>query len=553
MTTDHPSPRLHRLLGAAGLALTLALAACGGSDDDEAAGPKADFEMIAGADACGSGCATDAGGGDGGVGGDGGGGGGDGAGGGLGEMRNVLVTARKPDGTVLASAKLKDNLVSIYDRQYKGAFILEYKDDGSGNGAYFDEAVQYWVPLGSTTLHVLVPRLTHHVSANPLSEAAYQLARQRHGASAALSAEQMTNANNTVRDAFNARVPLGYRTNDVTNYNVAVPNALFGSELPNTVAGRFGTLMAALPRAALRFNPALLSRKPAVVFMNQLVADILDDEVVNASAAPAEAYDVNLPEQLFDALLEARNAYAAGTQPVPQRAAANLCFNTALFTVGSRWDLTYREMNTDSSDSSFSTEVTRQTTFQGAAALEVAISVPEQQGVISRSYFGPDLTNGISFLGSLENTSAGQNAFVAARTVYTPPLLDDRYLLRPGQTTTLSSTLQTTLLDSAGQPVGEPITTQQSQRVTFVGYEDVEVVAGVFRNACKYETTDDANGTFETQWIISSGEGVPLRTQTVFFQQESSSDEQLVRGTVNGRAITPDVIAGRAFRAPRAH
>lgn len=536
--------RLHHLLRPLLLAAAVTLAACGGSDDDETAAPQADFDIVSGADACGStGCAADAGGsgGDGGgAGGSGGGGGGDGGGGGLGEMRNVIVTARKPDGTVLDSAPLKDNLVSIYDRAYKGAFILEFKDDGSGKGAYFDEAVQYWVPLGSTVLHVMVPRLTHHVSANPLAEAAYQLARQRHGATAALTADQMTSANNAVRDAFNLRVPVGYRSNDVTNYAVAVPNALFGAPLPNTVSGRYGTLLAALPRAALRFNPGLLTRKPAIVFMDQLVADILDDGIVNASAA-GEAYDFSLPELLFDALLEARSAYGDGAQPLPARPAANLCFNPALYGVGSKWELTYRDLLTDAGDSSFSAEVTRQTTFQGNTALEIAITLPQIQTVVSRSYTDPDLASGIKNYGSEEAFGFGESNIAGARTVYSPPQLDTRFLLRPGESVTQSTTGQITFLDLAGQQVGAVQPIQQTVTVTFVGYEDITVVAGTFRNACKYETTDSQNGTLETQWFISSGEGVPLKTTSVNLRQEfTDTDEELVGGTVNGRAITPN-------------
>lgn len=536
--------RLHHLFRPLLLAAAATLAACGGSGDGEITPQQADFDIVSGADACGTvGCAADAGGsgGDGGgAGGSGGGGGGDGGGGGLGEMRNVIVTARKPDGTVLDSAPLKDNLVSIYDRAYKGALILEFKDDGSGKGAYFDEGVQYWVPLGSTVLHVLVPRLTHHVSANPLAEAAYQLARQRHGATAVLTADQMTSANNAVRDAFNLRVPAGFRTNDVTNYAVAVPNALFGAPLPNTVSGRYGTLLAALPRAALRFNPGLLSRKPAVVFMDQLVADILDDGVVNASA-PGDAYDVSLPELLFDALLDARSAYADGAQPLPTRPAANLCFNPALYGVGSKWELTYRDMLGEGSDSSFSAEVTRQTTFLGNTALEVAISSPILNSVISRSYTDPDLASGIKTYGSIELLPSVESVIASAQTVYNPPTLDTRFLLRPGESVTQSTSGQITFLDVAGQQVGAVQPIQQTVTVTFVGYENITVVAGTFLNACKYETTDSQNGTVETQWIISSGEGVPLKTTSVNLRQEfTDSDEELVGGTVNGRAITPN-------------
>ncbi|MFM2067958.1 MAG: hypothetical protein RLZZ584_2867, partial [Pseudomonadota bacterium] len=155
------------------IAAACVLVSCGGGGGGGYGGPPVvpvavEFEVLAGGGACNGDCGGDSGDG-GGVG--SGADGGDGAGGGLGQMRHVRVLVRKPDGTALGSAVLQGNLVSLYPRTYKGAFILEFVDDGSGTGEYYDEARKAWVSLGGQKLHVLVPSLTHHVSANPLTEA----------------------------------------------------------------------------------------------------------------------------------------------------------------------------------------------------------------------------------------------------------------------------------------------------------------------------------------------------------------------------------------------
>jgi hypothetical protein len=440
-------------------------------------------------------------------------------------MRNVMVVARKPDGTVLGSAALSGNLVSIFPGSYTGPFILEFADDGSGNGQYFDESKSAWLPLGSLKVHTLVPSLTHHVSANVLSEAAYQVAIQQAGSEAALTADSMTTVNNAVRDAFNVRTPPQYRVSDVTNYAVAVSDTTTAGSLPNTNAGRYGVLIAAMPRVATATTASL--SEPAIAFLAQLALDLKDDGIVNNSATPAtgqRAYDSNLAVALADAVTAARAAYGSAQQPVPS-AAPNSCFNTALFAVGSVWTLSYQNSPPQTGTVTRNFSVTRRTTdFQGLDALETKFSTSDGSVPIF-TYFAPDLSNGLIEYGTLQSSPG-----FSATTVNVPPITPEReFLLRPGQSETITTTSDVTT--NQGGSIQGPIRSSASRTTTFVGYEDVTVPAGTFRNACKYTTA--SNGFSTTTWITSSGQGVEVQ----LVNNSQGGGEKLTSGTVNGQPV----------------
>ena len=52
---------------------------------------------------------------------------------------------------MLGSAALDNNLVSLYPRAYTGPIVLEFADDGSGNGAYYDESTKTWLKIGAAS------------------------------------------------------------------------------------------------------------------------------------------------------------------------------------------------------------------------------------------------------------------------------------------------------------------------------------------------------------------------------------------------------------------
>jgi len=271
---------------------SLVAAACGGGGGAGAPDPgptpppivAKEFDVLSGGAACGaSGCSADNAGGTGVGGADGADGGSAGAGVGESTVRNASITAYKPDGTVLGSAPLQAGLVSLYPGTYKGPFLLKLVDTGAGQ--YWDESTRSWTPLQGQTLHAMVPSLKHHVSVNPLSETAYRLALRRVGAEAALTAGAMQEANDAVLAQFNAKLPSTYRTNDVTNFATPLDESSGAGAIPNTWAGRYSAVLAGMPIAGTRFNPALPA--PALSYGLHLVADVTDDGVLNASATPA--------------------------------------------------------------------------------------------------------------------------------------------------------------------------------------------------------------------------------------------------------------------------
>lgn len=275
-----------------------------------------EFRVVSGGDVCSGGCGGDSSDGSG-VGGDGGSGSGDGAGPGLSAMRNARVTAYKPDGTVLGSAPLSpDYLVSLYPGTYRGPFILRFAEDASANGPgeYFDESKRAWLPLAGQILHVMVPSLRHHISANPLTEAAYQLALRQAGSEAALTATSMQQANDAVLTQLNAKLASAYQTNDITNYVVPIDNNSGSGTLTNTWAGRYGAVIAALPIAGGLFDSSLAT--PALAFTRQLVEDIRDDSVFNVSATvPIPAYDSTVANKIGVGLCTAISIWGSPALP----------------------------------------------------------------------------------------------------------------------------------------------------------------------------------------------------------------------------------------------
>lgn len=317
------------------LLMLAVLAACGGgggSSTASSAPPAAtpptgsggtqtttpsEFLIQSGGSACGTstiGCSVDNGGGDGAGGGDGSGG----AGGSESAMRNVTVTAYKPDGSVLGSASLTNNLVSLYPNSYTGPFILRFVPQA--NGEYFDEAKRAWVSLGGTTLRVMVPSLTHHVSVNALTEAAYQMAIKAPGGEAALTAATMTQFNNTVRDQFNAKVVAAYQTNDITNFATSLDDLSGFGTLPNTFAGRYAAMLAALPIAGSTFSDGALAA-PALSYTAQIANDLVADSQLNDAGGAGYANSTytaaTLTPQLTSGVCSALSIWGSSSLPSP--------------------------------------------------------------------------------------------------------------------------------------------------------------------------------------------------------------------------------------------
>lgn len=238
-------------------------------------------------------------------------GGGDGASGasadagvgvGVGEsaVRNASVVVYTPDGTVLGSAPLQGSMVSIYPGSFRGPLLLKLVD--TGGGQYWDESTRQWTSLQGVTLHAMLPSLTHHVSINPLTEAAYQYALARVRGEPALTAAAMQQANDAVLAQVNAKLASTYQTSDITNFATLLDDTTGTDTIPNTWAGRFAALLAAMPIAGKQFNGTLTA--PALDYGRHLAADMLDDGLLNASVSVERpAYGSNSAAALSGAIV----------------------------------------------------------------------------------------------------------------------------------------------------------------------------------------------------------------------------------------------------------
>lgn len=296
----------------------VAVSNAGGQVVSRAATLAVEFVLVADNSACGGGgCGGDSADGSGVGGGDGG---SASAGPGLSAMRKVQVTVRKPGGQVLGSVALCPTLpcasyvVSLKPRGYAGPFVVEFADNGAGE--YFDESMRQWLSMQGSKLRVMVPTLTHHISANPMTEAAYQYAlRQAGGFESALTAGAMQAANVLVRDQLNTKLPGDYRTVDVTNFVVPITDVSPAGTLTNTHAGRYGAVVAGLPIAATLHNGTLTA--PALSFVRQLSDDFKDDGLFNASAPPASgaAYAETVAAQMGAGICSAIAVWGSATMP----------------------------------------------------------------------------------------------------------------------------------------------------------------------------------------------------------------------------------------------
>ena len=266
--------------------------------------------------------------GDGGVGGGADGGGGVGAGGSLGQFRNALVYATLDDGTRLGPATTDpaNGMVTIRPgRSYAGSLLVELI--GQGGTEYFDEARSRWVsfPAGQK-LRAHVEDIRSNIGLTPLSEAAVALADGDLQLARLPPGERARQANERIRLAINSQLPASYAVDHVTTLPVLINQASGKGALPNTPAGRYGSVIAALTFVGSDFNPPLPA--PGLRIATQLARDLVDGQLdgagpAGAALAPAEqlAYEsTQLPGALVAAIDKVNTSYGgdAGNQPLPQ-------------------------------------------------------------------------------------------------------------------------------------------------------------------------------------------------------------------------------------------
>ena len=266
--------------------------------------------------------------GDGGVGGGGDGDGGVGAGGSLGQFRNALVYATLDDGTRLGPATTDpaSGMVTIRPgRSYAGSLLVELA--GQAGSEYFDEAKNAWVafPAGQV-LRAHVERIRGNIGLTPLSDAAVAHAENDLQLAQLPLAERARQSNERVRLAINSQLPASYAVDHVTTLPVLINAASGRGALPDTPAGRYGSVIAALTFVGSQFNPPLPA--PGLSIATQLSRDLADGRIDGAGPDGAElaaadqlAYEsTQLPGELVAGIDRVTSRYGvdAGNPPLPQ-------------------------------------------------------------------------------------------------------------------------------------------------------------------------------------------------------------------------------------------
>lgn len=171
-------------------------------------------------------------------------------------------------------------------------------------------------------------------------------------------------------------------------------------------------------------------------------------------------------------------------------------------------------------------------TFQGRAVTEVDI-VTSLLPTSLRSYASFDPAAGaLTVYGvQLHAASADGSIVFDAEAVATPPTVDTRYALQPGQSVTINaSDVQTSVTTVNGIPQPpQTVTETTTSTIQFVGMETITTPAGTF-HACKYleSGTGVTNGT---SWVLA-GYGIGLKSVTASVTTTTTA----IR--VNGQALT---------------
>ena len=177
-------------------------------------------------------------------------------------------------------------------------------------------------------------------------------------------------------------------------------------------------------------------------------------------------------------------------------------------------------------------------TFNGTAVVNSRWKSTYTQGnglpVVSHS-LSHNSVSGLSMLdhGTTEETSPGVTDDVLT---YTPAEVF-RFDLTPGQS--YSQAIQ------ERRSFAPTVVETRTVATTFVGFEDVNVPAGTFRQACRFSVRETSNTspavyTFDT-WL-SRGDGVTLKfvsSETGVPNPAPSSTTELVSAAINGRVLAP--------------
>lgn len=185
--------------------------------------------------------------------------GGIGAGGSLDRFRGVEAVVFLESGEEFGRAMVDDvsGMVTIYPMaDYTGSLLIEIR--GQAGGQYFDEAKNSYVDFGPG--EVLRARADHpnrNIGITPLADAAAAYFDANPAAGGSTAVERIKSANELIAAKFSEQLPAAYKLTKILRLPTLIDPASGANAAPNTPAGTYAIVIAALSEMASTFNPRL--------------------------------------------------------------------------------------------------------------------------------------------------------------------------------------------------------------------------------------------------------------------------------------------------------
>lgn len=143
------------------------------------------------------------------------------------------------------------------------------------------------------------------------------------------------------------------------------------------------------------------------------------------------------------------------------------------------------------------------TTYSAPATLASAGTIPTQ----SRFYFTENGSVETEYGGTIATSASVAGITISTNTTvtYNPAIVDRRFTLAAGASSTYSTTTTTTSTTNFGSTPA--VNSTETTTVTYVGQESITIPAGTF-TACKFTVTTP--GGTATEWF-GKGNGAPLQ------------------------------------------
>ena len=477
----------------------------------------------------------------------------------LGLVMNAAAEIFAANGTTrLASGAIGDSgLLDITIEGYTGPIVAVLT--ATAETKYYDEALATFVSVpAGTKLHAIAESVKA-LAITPLTEIAYQLAKQQNAFP--LTSSSVTTINNRVKSALAPSI----------NNILTAPLLLDGStsSIPANTSGNYALILAALAE----LGKDDVSGTPALAITNKLVEDLVDGKI----DSKANGVDINAPytdfiNDMSAALSSAANDYNYQGNPADSNPAntdlsdaedngsggntggntggnnggdtggdnggdtggdnggdtggdnggvssggsAVACLNPLTDKAGTRVEHVYNSTNAAQGATVLTTAVTDvlgKATFKGRQATESKSVVKARSATnpeinsdsITYTYTGLADNNTTLLVYGVVPDATTESGVTVQATISQDPPKEDRFNLTAGQSYSHSYVQTTETKSSFGgtQLPTQTITTNVVDNRTYVGRESITVPAGTFET-CKFTQTtsfDGNNSGTSTTWI----------------------------------------------------